>query len=170
VALSRRQFVGLGGLIVASAFAPLEAASKSDAAGSPSFDAAQEVPLQYMSAQTFVPLVGQRFLVHTNAARPVVLTLTAVEEMKAPVHSGAVRSAGMQHFGFGGRAASVAPSGPQTTTFALRFRGQTGKYLPQGTYSFESSTLGKFLLFTVPSGRGMRTPGCTAIISHMAQQ
>ena len=162
MALSRRQFVGLGGLVVASAFAPLEAASKSGAAGSPSFDAALEVPLQYMNAETFVPLVGQRFLAHTNAARPVVLTLTAVEEIKAPVHTAAI-----QHFGFGGRAASVAPSGPQTTTFALRFRGQPGKYLPQGSYTFESSTLGKFMLFTVPSGRGMRTPTCTAIISHV---
>ena len=161
MALSRRQFVGLGGLVIASAFAPLEAASKSGAAGSPSFDAALEVPLQYMDAQTFVPLVGQRFLAHTNAARPVMLTLTAVEEMQAPVHT-----VGIHHFGFGGRAASLAPSGPQTTTFALRFRGQPGKYLGQGTYTIENGTLGNFLLFLVPAARGMRTPTCTAIISH----
>ena len=161
MALSRRQFVGLGGLVVASAFAPLEAASKSGAAGSPSFDAALEVPLQYMNAETFVPLVGQRFLVTTNAARPVILTLTAVEEIKAPVQTAAI-----QHFGFGGRAASVAPSGLQTTTFALRFRGLPGKYLDQGTYTLENGTLGKFLLFLVPAKRGMRTPTCTAIISH----
>ena len=162
MALSRRQFVGLGGLVVASAVAPLVAAGKSDAAGFPSFDAAQEVPLQYMSAETFVPLIGQRFLVHTNAARPVILTLTAVEEIKAPAHT-----AGIEHFGFHGRVPTV--SGPQTTTFALRFHGQPGKYLGQGTYTFESSTLGKFLLFTVPAGRGMRTPSCTAIISHIVQ-
>ncbi len=165
MALSRRQFVGLGSLVVASVIAPLEAASKSGAAGSPSFDAALEVPLQYMNAETFVPLVGQRFLVTTNAARPVILTLTAVEEIKALVHTAGMQHSGIQHFGFSGRVPTV--SGPATTTFALRFHGLPGKYLDQGTYTVESGALGKFLLFLVPAKRGMRTPTCTAIISHV---
>jgi hypothetical protein len=150
--------------VVASALAPLEAASKSTAAQLHSFDAAQEVPLQYMSAEMFRPLVGNRFLVHTNAARPVPLTLTAVEEVTAPTHT---QNGHIQHFGFQGRAASVASSGPQTATFALRFQGPANQRLSQNTYLFESNTLGKFVLFIVPGARSLRNPTYTAIFSHL---
>lgn len=150
--------------MVASALAPLEAANKSAAAQLHSFDAAQEVPLQYMSAETFRPLVGDRFLVHTNAARPLQLTLTAVEEPNTPLHP---QSGHIQHFGFQGRGASPAPSGRQTTTFALRFQGPAGQHLSQNTYLFESNTLGKFLLFIVPGGRTQRRPTYTAIFNNL---
>ena len=70
MALSRRQFVGLGGLFVASAVAPLEAASHS-VLGAASFDSSLEVPLLHMDRSTFLPLIGTRFTVHTRNSRTV---------------------------------------------------------------------------------------------------
>ncbi|HTD22853.1 MAG TPA: hypothetical protein VK738_09385 [Terriglobales bacterium] len=161
--LSRRQFVGMGGLVVASAIAPLEAANKALATGIPSFNAAQEIPLQYMSADTFRPHIGTRFQVHASP-RPVFLTLIAVDDetkVATPVRGLHV---GMQNLG-----RNPSASTTQTETYALRFRGQPGTALSQGTYVFEGG-VGKIALFIVPAGpprRGMRVPTYTAIICHV---
>lgn len=166
--LSRRQFVGLGGLVFASAVAPLEAATRTVAAVVPSFNAAQEVPLQYMSADTFRPHVGSRFQVHASP-RPVILTLMAVEDETQTATPIRGLHVGVQDHASGAWHTRAMPATPQLETFSLRFRGQPGTNLTQGTYVFEGG-LGEIALFIVPAGpprRGLRVPTYTAIICHV---
>ena len=153
---------------MASAIAPLEAGSPSHSfLGAPIFDASLEVPLQYMDRNTFSPLVGTRFTVHTATSRTVPLTLIAVEDMKAAIpHTGLQRGPSPRMMG-----KIPAPSTRQMNTFALRFRGPVGKTLTQDSYIFESGSLGRIALFIVPGGnahgKGLRAPTYTAIISHL---
>lgn len=163
MAFSRRQFVGLGGVFVASAIAPLEAAASHNVLGAASFDASLEVPLQYMDRNTFTRLIGTRFTVHTRTSRTVPLILTAVEELK---------TAGPQSAFHRGAAPRMVgkvppPSTQRTSAFALRFRGPAGKILTQDSYVFESGSLGKIALFIVPGSKSMRVPTYTAIINHL---
>jgi hypothetical protein len=168
--------VGLGGLFVASAIAPLAASTPNPGPGanasknSPvaSFDASEEVPLQYLSRDNFARLIGTRFTVHTANSRTVPLTLIAVEDLTATTatttasHSSGLRA----HMPM--MAGKVpAPSTQKMDTYALRFRGFAGKALTQDTYVFESGGLGKIALFIVPCSKNMRIPTYTAIINRL---
>jgi hypothetical protein len=161
--------VGLGGLFVASALAPLEAASSSHSAlAAPGFDAAQEVALQYMNRDTFMRLVGTRFTVHTANSRTLPVTLIAVEDLNTPTTTAAGVRGSALHLRLPAMVGKVPPpSTQQTDSFALRFRGFAGKALTQDSYVFESSSLGKIVLFIVPCSKSMRIPTYTAIINRL---
>ncbi len=172
MALSRRQFVGLGGLFVASAIAPLAASSSGSnhsAATAASFDASQEVPLQYLSRDNFTRLIGTRFTVHTANSRTVPLTLIAVEDLRTPAATATVSSRGRALQAHLPAMVGKVPAAStrQMDTFALRFRGFAGKLLAQNSYVFESGGLGKIALFIVPGGKNMRIPTYTAIINRL---
>ena len=168
MALSRRQFVGLGGLVIASAVAPLEASATQNRLGVPSFDAAEEVALQYLSRENFARLIGSRFTVHTADSRTVPLTLIEVEELGAAAATTASVRGSALHLRLPAMVGKVpAPSSQQTDCFALRFRGSAGKRLTQDSYVFESGSLGKIALFIVPCTKNQRIPTYTAIINRL---
>jgi len=155
---------------VASAIAPFAAAGSPSpgSVGAPIFDASLEVPLQYMDRNTFIPLIGTRFMVHTTTSRTVPLTLIAVEDTTAIPHSSLQRGHGRSLSMVGN---VPAASTRHVNTFALRFRGPVGKTLAQDSYIFESGSLGRIAMFIVPGGnaqgKGLRAPTYTAIFSRL---
>jgi len=81
--------------------------------------------LESFTAETFAELVGDEFRLHVDADQVFELRLAAA----VPV---------------GG-----APAGGRAP-FSILFRGPADPILPQGTYSIEHATLGRFDLFLVP--------------------
>jgi hypothetical protein len=156
----------LGGLVVASAtIAPLEAATSSRVPAQAGFNAAQEIPLQYMNRDTFTRLIGTRFTVHTANSRTVPMTLIEVEDISTATVAAHTSSLRLRAPVMVGQVPAVSTR--PMNTFTLRFRGSVGKPLTQDTYIFESGSLGKIALFIVPCSKNMRIPTYTAIINHL---
>jgi hypothetical protein len=96
-----------------------------------------------------MPLIGSSFNAQTPSGKFAWLTLGGVDDM-TPNLSGATRISPLWR------------TEPLVQTFSLKFYG-AGEELPQGTYDFEHTTLGRIPLFIVPGER----QNYTAIISHL---
>lgn len=111
--------------------------------------------LQGMSRNQFAGAVGTDFKIvfPEGTVAPVWLTLMAVADLPA------LAPANPQSFAVPMRQSSAVPA---TNGYLLTF-GSTAD-LAQGSYLFEHETLGKFALFTVPSGQQVYT----AVINQLS--
>ena len=105
--------------------------------------------VSHMTEDTFKPWVGSVFDVYSGAPRPALVVLEEVKNLAT--------SKG-----------ATSPD-PRKQCFSLGFRSLPGDALPQGTYIFENSALGRFALFIVPSGPGVAPTHYTAIINRAAR-
>lgn len=114
--------------------------------------------LQHLDRKQFTNAVGSAFSVTSGSVKssPVWLRLLAVHDLPALVP---VNPASM----------AVPPkhqsSHTQTSGFMLSFLGTLPKPLPQGTYTFEHSAMGKFSLLIVPDGGSSQT--YTAVVNRL---
>lgn len=144
----RRKLLGLGALTAVSAVLPREvfgeylgkhsatpiAAGRQSATPVPAgreYDA-----LSYLKPDDFKPSVGTVFKVESGASTPVSVILAEVQS--PPTLAGSTSTTGA----------------PDQQTFALRFKSISGGALKQGTYIFQSSTMGSFAMFVAPSAPG----------------
>ncbi len=145
--MTRREMLGLGGLLATAAAMP---AAVMGAAG-PS-------PLHPISGVTltrtlFESLKGASFQVTTGSTRQY-LTLTAVEDLEtAPAAATLAKNPPLN-----------VTQAPQPDAYRVRFYGGT-KLLRQGTYPFQNPRTGAFSVFIVPSGDGQMN--YTAIFNHI---
>jgi hypothetical protein len=134
------------------------ASNKNKNSGSETPNAAENAGLQHLSRTAFEAEVGSGFQVTptTGKASPVWLRLLAVTDLPAlvPVNPASMAVPPKQ------KSAQI-----QTSGFMLSFLGTLPKPLPQGTYTFEHSGLGKFSLLIVPDGRRSQT--YTAVINRL---
>jgi hypothetical protein len=91
------------------------------------------IPLEQLRFESFAGLVKTNFRVWLDARDSLDLELSEVTP------------------------AQFFPSGkasdPKYENFSLTFLGPADRLLPQGTYGFESASLGRFELFIVPVSR-----------------
>lgn len=161
MSVSRRQLLQRSVFVVAACAAgPLHAwaGQKSVPASESAVDHGGNAALQHLDRAAFARFVGSGFQVTSTSgtASPVWLRLLAVEDLPALVPQNVA-------------AMAVPPKKEsatvQTSGFMLSFLGTMPKPLPQGTYIFEHSGLGKFPLFIVPDGPGKQT--YTAVINRL---
>jgi hypothetical protein len=111
--------------------------------------------LDHLSRNAFSGAVGTNFKVFTGAGQlPVWVTLLAVEDLPAiaPVDPASFAVANKQN-GFA----------PASSGFVLLFGGSSP--VPEETHLFEHQDLGRFALFTVPTGNGSQV--YTAVVNRL---
>jgi hypothetical protein len=160
--MTRRTVISIGAWTAASAALPLKAfdlfAGTTTRGGSGSYTPSKDefANTAHLTAADFKPWVGSVFDVHSGAARPALVILSAVEEPPILAKSETSTTAT--------RAPAHVANQP---FFALRFETLSGDRLKQGTYTFANNVLGRFALFVVPSGEGVdHPPRYTALVNR----
>jgi len=145
---------------VAAGFLPAAFASERLAGREKAFSQKDLAAPGGISMRTFEPWIGSSFQVALDRKPMGKLVLLSVEDMSPGSTDSASGAAP------GGRSAPGlrTPLVPQTTSFALHFKG-SGAPLPQDTYQVSHDWLGEFSLFLVPSGLSRRPSTCTAVFT-----
>jgi hypothetical protein len=154
MSVSRRQFLHNSALAaIGCAAAPLFGASHSKHAATPL--AGSTTPMHAAPGrQAFTGVVGASFEVTSpSLEQPVWLRLLSVDDQPklAPVSTTSMAVPPPKH------------TSRPTTGFVLSFNGGPVDGLPQGTYTFQNSSLGQFALFIVPGGPQLYT----AVFNHL---
>lgn len=152
MSVSRRKLLQNTALVaVACAASPVSiwaAKNRNNSTNNSSPNQEESAALQNLDRAKFAAAVGSGFKVTPTSGKSdtvVWLRLLAVEDLPAlvPVNTGAMAVAPPKQ-----KSAAV-----ETIGFMLTFLGTLPKPLPQGTYIFEHSGLGRFSLFIVPHGQ-----------------
>ncbi|HLW53973.1 MAG TPA: twin-arginine translocation signal domain-containing protein [Candidatus Angelobacter sp.] len=144
MAVSRRKFLQNSALAaVGCAVNPVFAASHSKSQGTTQGGATTNM-IAAPSRQQFTNAIGSSFEVTLpNQSQPVWLRLLSVKDLPAlaPVNTASMAVPPPKH------------AGSRTVRgFILAFNGGPLESLRAGTYTFQSSSLGKFSLFITPAG------------------
>jgi hypothetical protein len=111
--------------------------------------------LDHLDRNAFSGAIGSSFKVLTGAGQlPVWVTLLAVEDLPA------IAPVNPANFAVANKRNGFAPT---SSGFVLLFGGSSP--VPQGTHLFEQQDLGRFALFTVPSGNGSQV--YTAVVNRL---
>jgi hypothetical protein len=137
---TRRNFIKLGTITAATIAMPLGAIDKASKLAAPSFQVTDDEynALSYLTAEDFKPFAGSVFKAQ-SASGTTSLILAEVQDASALNPPAATKTG------------TTVPAAGQGT-FALRFRGISGKPLEQGTYVFNNRAFPPFAMFIVPSG------------------
>jgi hypothetical protein len=136
---ARRNFLKLGTITAATIAMPLGAIGRAGKSAPPSFQATGDEydALSYLTAEDFKPFAGGVFKAQSASGTTSVI-LAEVQDAATLNPSAATKTG------------TIAPAAGQGT-FALRFRGISGKPLEQGTYVFQNKAFPPFAMFIVPS-------------------
>jgi hypothetical protein len=143
MSVSRRRFLELGSLVAASSTLPAMAAAHNSANDQIAFqNPASVVPMHYRTQSELAAYVGSTFSVDGGPENRLMMELERVK-----------------NFQRSGKRAST-----EGECFSLVFRLARGSSVPQGTYVFEHSKLGRTPLLVVPSNTEPQY--YTAVINH----
>lgn len=161
--VSRRRLLQNSALVAAACVAsPISiwaAKNNNNSTNQSSPNPEENAALHNLDRARFATQVGSGFKATPTSGKsaPAWLRLLAVNDLPGlvPVNTGAM---------------AVSPpkqssAAVETRGFMLTFLGTMPKPLPQGTYMFEHSSLGKFSLLIVPDGPGKQT--YTAVINRL---
>jgi len=153
LSISRRKFLRAGTLVALATALPLNsvvAQQLSDGGNLIDLNPAElaQDPLANYTKSTFVQYLNSIFRLSGGIYQPVDVTLTEVTDMM-PANT---------------------PQAPGRECFSLLFRGEAVA-LPQGTYTVEHASLGRFALFLVPAGTDARgVQGYLATINRLSYE
>lgn len=153
MSISRRKFLRAGTLVALATALPLNSVvgqQFSDGGNRVDFNPAElaQDPLANYTKSTFVQYLNSVFRLSGGIYQPVDVTLTEVTDM---MPANTTQAAGRE-------------------CFSLLFRGEAIA-LPQGTYTVEHASLGRFALFLVPVGADARgVQGYLATINRLSYE
>ncbi len=143
MSVSRRRFLELGSLVAASSALPAMAVAHNSANDQAEFqNPGSVVPMHYRTQAELATYVGSSFSVDGGPENRLIMELERVK-----------------NFPRSGKRAST-----EGECFSLVFRLVRGSAVPQGTYVFEQSKLGRTPLLVVPSNTDPEY--YTAVINH----
>ena len=114
-----------------------------------------------LTQATFERLIGSTFTVFVDTGLYAFLTLRSVKNM-AVTSAAPALAAGVRVIPAPGRGKAA----PAVTSFFLDFSIR-GPVFPQGTYTIDHGTLGRFAAFLVP-GKSPTDPSCGATFCYIA--